>query len=1352
MPSLLPPEPLTADPTRDASASMGGYWAQVWRSVLVWLSLGDEERLFLEGAEDFDRIGPLGAEAVQVKNVVGNVTLRSQDAIDAIGHAWEHRQRNPDRAVRFRFLSIGGIGVEHRAPFGAGLGGLQLWRDARVSQDPAFRMLSARKLADFLLAEGKLTNPVQTFIRGATDDVLWAELIAPLDWDLDAATTTEVVAEVKDALVVLGQTLSVSAPQAELVAEHLCAHANETATRQKDRILTRADLLRLFAEKTRISLPAAFADQLFAALERQFPGAGAVPTAIGGAAVAISRPAPAPPRYFARVALLEDIDGRLSRRGALVLEGGTGVGKSTAAAGYVAAAGAPWGWVDLRGAETQTLANILHRVSAELVVDAGLAGLVLDDITLPADPRPLEAGLARIKAVLGARGGRLIITSAAPWPQRLRQTLDLDVDGVLGVEHFARAEIEAYLLDRGCPPESAPTWAGFIELHTLGHAQLVHARVATLQSDGFPEPILEDLPATPHDIAEARTEARRLVSTLAPSARDLVYRLSLMTVAFTRPQVMAIAALAPPIDEPGLVLDSLVGPWLEVIIDGLYRTSPLLQGMGGDVNGSDWALDAHRNIGRALSAFRTVTPTDVSAILYHATASRDWGTIARMSYGLLRADGETWSALAESLAWFTLIGTGAAANFVQADPFSRFLFRLLQYRIAAARAESDKAAQIWALFDAELPSDTTDDPLLMARYFFLATVLMRSEVAVPLATFVDIGLEYIVLSDRFAVLLEEAASDEFDRLMAGPDGRPDKAGVAGYSLTAHLSDRAGLDALLTACEGRDESALRRLLWFVGGRETTGGIILDRAWLDEGKAIAPDWSACRASFERVYAFAQRLSLPGLAHAAARNICRLVAMNLKDRPSAIALADAFAAEIGWSPGLENEKASVLLDSGSEVQALSIWRRLLPTWTARDEFDLQITHSNRLAAIAAARLDLWAEAADWLKTAQATAGHDQGPYHAGLIVDEAYARWKAGNTAAALDRLVAGVSAIDALAPDAIDRKAFMVRKRAGHVIMYMARAAAGHTLADLLEPPPATCSLLEVLDTPDLPPTSSDGLWSLVVEFELEADLGDAILRVHENHLRASPFGLVRMSFGMTRIRQRLRALTFADFVEVAADWTEAFALCRLYYMPGGLSGADPLPEGTPPVDPIDLDVTVIKTVLLNAVFALTARAEVTDAMIADWRASADRAGLLGEVAGWLDFMGQALVARSVNVRLAVQSAPIDWTWGIIANLQLAADSDVTADELFGVHINWIRALRIVNAAFFALGDVEALITRQWLALSLRNPEVTITRLAAAFANPASGWPKIGQVLLAASDLLPAPADADIVAELQALLSL
>jgi len=1355
--SLPPPvQPLVIDPARVAADSMRGYWSQVWRSVLAWLDLSDDAQLFLEGAEDFDQVGPTEAEVVQAKDVEGNVTLRSEDVLEAIGHAWGHRQRNRGRTVRFRFLSTGGSGVEQGAPFGKGKGGLQLWREARGSTDKAAREQGARTIADFMIAEGKLPKPVQDFIRDASDETLWAELIVPIEWDLEAESTAAIIQEVKDRLVILGDQKGISADRAELVAEHLYAHANETATRQRDRSLGRADLLRLFDEKTRQSLPAELYDRLLNALGAHLPKPGG-PTTIGAPAPVIGSAPPLPPRYFERTSILDEVSRGLGSDGALVLEGGTGVGKSTVAAGHTAAAGELWGWVDLRGLDAAGLAVAFDRVNITLAVEPGIQGLVLDDIAVPPDPRPLEGRLAQIRSTLSARGAKLMVTSGLPWPHRLRQALALSADGCLHTPAFERSEIARYLIERGCPTEHADVWAAFIELHTLGHAQLVHARVATLEARGFPRASLTELQTTPSDVIEARGEARRLISTLDPPARELIYRLSLMVGAFTRSQAIAIAGLPAAISEPGLVLDALIGPWLEVVIEGLYRVSPLLKSMGKDVNGEAWATATHRNIGRSLASARVLTPTDASSILMHATLSRDWATIGQLSYGLMRADTETWAALSQSLSWFTFVATGSGASYIDAEPFTLFLIRLLQFRVTAAEGDSDRALQIFETFDAELPADTVKTPLLMARYFFLASVVLRTEAQLPMARLLDVGFEYLALSDRFAPELAEASSPDFDKLMEGPDGAPDKAGAFGFNLTTRIQTRADLEALLAACEGRDGAQLRRLLWFMGARETTGGLVMDRVWLAERAQENPDWPGCRAVFERVVAAAIRIGLPGLAHAAARELVRLEAEELKDPDAALRSADAYAAQLGWSPGLENEKATVLSNAGRVAEALEIWRRLLPDWRPRDEFDLQITYACRLAAIAAGKLGGWAEAADWLRQARAAADDDQMVYRAGLLIDEGFALWQANDHVGALDRLTIGCISIDDLPSDAEDRKAFMLRKRAGHTLMWIAALASGRTPNGYVEPPPAVCSNQDVMEDPEVASTPSAALWVHLAEFEVEAHLGDAVFQRCEPDLKDSPYALLRMSFGTVRIRQRLNTLSVADLVDVAAEWAEALELCKIYYGPGGLGGADLLPDDVPHIDRSQFSDELILAVMVNAVFALAGRRAISAEKIEAWRVGAARAGVEALIAPWLDFTGKVLVDQSINGALVMRSAGINWTWGMVATLQVATNPTVSPADLMTAHGYWIKTFLQARAGLFVLADVEALVVRAWLQIAeqgfrLRNPAVTVPALRAACASVLAAWPKVGTILLAAADATPASVPAEMIASFRQLLAL
>ena len=49
-------QPLKADPKRQANDSLRGYLYQVLHSVNAWLDLADNEILYLEGVEDFDKL------------------------------------------------------------------------------------------------------------------------------------------------------------------------------------------------------------------------------------------------------------------------------------------------------------------------------------------------------------------------------------------------------------------------------------------------------------------------------------------------------------------------------------------------------------------------------------------------------------------------------------------------------------------------------------------------------------------------------------------------------------------------------------------------------------------------------------------------------------------------------------------------------------------------------------------------------------------------------------------------------------------------------------------------------------------------------------------------------------------------------------------------------------------------------------------------------------------------------------------------------------------------------------------------------------------------------------------------
>jgi hypothetical protein len=155
---------------------------------------------------------------------------------------------------------------------------------------------------------------VQAHLRRSSDAQIWQQLIAPIEWDMDAP---QIIREIKDRLVIMGQPAGVAPDKAEEVAEHLYATAYATATRQRDRSLTRADLLRLFHDRTHVSLPSATANALLAAIPQLLVPGAPLPLAVGGKRLAVGRPPPLPARYHARQSVLAEIKARLSGHPAL---------------------------------------------------------------------------------------------------------------------------------------------------------------------------------------------------------------------------------------------------------------------------------------------------------------------------------------------------------------------------------------------------------------------------------------------------------------------------------------------------------------------------------------------------------------------------------------------------------------------------------------------------------------------------------------------------------------------------------------------------------------------------------------------------------------------------------------------------------------------------------------------------------------------------------------------------------------------------------------------------------------------------------------------------------------------------
>ena len=170
------------DAARQAVHSLRGYVYQAVATALAWLDIGENDRIFLEVAEDYAVVAKQALTAVQVKDTkrTGPVTLNSESVRNSIVAFVDLVQRNPDIQVELRFFTTSEIGTEQTvADRPAGEAGLEYWQKVATRGDVSH----LRKI----LQSDKFPESVQAFSKARDDESLRRDLIRRIHWGLRQA-------------------------------------------------------------------------------------------------------------------------------------------------------------------------------------------------------------------------------------------------------------------------------------------------------------------------------------------------------------------------------------------------------------------------------------------------------------------------------------------------------------------------------------------------------------------------------------------------------------------------------------------------------------------------------------------------------------------------------------------------------------------------------------------------------------------------------------------------------------------------------------------------------------------------------------------------------------------------------------------------------------------------------------------------------------------------------------------------------------------------------------------------------------------------------------------------------------
>ena len=204
-------------------------------------------------------------------------------------------------------------------------------------------------------------------------------------------------------------------------------------------------------------------------------------------------------------------------------------------------------------------------------------------------------------------------------------TCDLQTGIARTLSEFTEEDIQEIVAKYGV---SNAQWAKYIHLVSGGgHPQLAMASIQNMAASGWNPDELQTLDALLREspaISEVRKRTReRLLKDMPESTRRLIERLSLKTGGFNRELAIDLGKLEPQISDAGIVLDTLIGPWVDQLEGDRFNLSPLLSGFAEKTLGTNEKEEIHSAIADSLTKKRSLDLIDMNSALLAAWSQQE---------------------------------------------------------------------------------------------------------------------------------------------------------------------------------------------------------------------------------------------------------------------------------------------------------------------------------------------------------------------------------------------------------------------------------------------------------------------------------------------------------------------------------------------------------------------------------------------------------------------------------------------------------------------------------------------------------------------------------------------------------
>jgi hypothetical protein len=664
-----------SEPQRDASASIEGFVYQAYLTIKRWMLLGSNEILELERGEDIDvvcrAIASQKRETArileQVKHQARPVSLSSTIALKVLSRFLDHRARNPEIPLSFRFVTTSSIVRERRLTRGTRVPAIELWEALRVGRYPPAKQKRAvsaiRELLSVSLAEkgfkASIFSRLADFTRQASETEFLI-FIKQVEWSTGNANRLEVEKELLSALVLSGQARDPT--DATDLLSRLFFYVFRKLSQKGDKKLTRSDLEQQLARPpltkddrdllqvlsrvasleervTRTERAIDDNQRVVEQLSSAFDSLGKQLTSgediqYQSAQVILDRPPIVNPA-LPRLQLTQSILAELTRRSWVSIVGEPGSGKTQLCLLACEQIVKKTVWINLRGHGEEKahlyITRALQYASGipyhplvenwygEVCQRLNDSLVVLDDL-----PNVFPAGqVSRSLAHLLHAGRRYGLQVLSTSYYRSRQGITNPEGGPrfeITAPRFSADETLQLLALAGAPERVLnDRFANFILALTQGLPALVTAIVEFLKGKNWvlgPQEV--EVIFRGDFAANATLDAQEILErTINQDTRDLLYRLSLAIGPFSKRDIENVGKVQPILRMPLELASGATTVWIQRLADESYSLSPLLRPSVSQNLSSETIKGVHAAFGIGRTSKKVLDPMDVQIALHH---------------------------------------------------------------------------------------------------------------------------------------------------------------------------------------------------------------------------------------------------------------------------------------------------------------------------------------------------------------------------------------------------------------------------------------------------------------------------------------------------------------------------------------------------------------------------------------------------------------------------------------------------------------------------------------------------------------------------------------------------------------